>query len=254
MHQGLTQWSHSSLVWIPPPRTHFHACTGLPHPARAKHKGDPTKNDWDAARMLHPGGFGDPCLPILHGKGHSEPSLGINTRDMGVFEGEWQASPRAGRGDDWRFQRRRSVLWLLPAAPGAAGDKPLVASLGDERLRRQKGPSEHQHHDTKAAVQSPQFPSQGDGLAGYDTNLLSDIFLFFFWNCSQRGLCLNPFGWIDGGITSYLGGNKKYEKKKRLLMRSLALTTYLLSWQRARLIQGVISWTSEFHQMERLTV
>lgn len=114
---------------------------------------------WEAASMLHPGSSGDSCLPILHGKGYSEPSLGINTRDRGVFEEEWQASPRAGCGRDWHFQRRRSVLWLLPAVPGVAGDKLLVVSLGDERLRRQKGPSEHQRHNTKAAVQSPQFPS-----------------------------------------------------------------------------------------------
>lgn len=47
------------------------------------------------------------------------------------------------------------------------------------------------------------------------TLIYCQIDFFFFLNYSQRGLCLNPFGWIDNGITSYLGGNEGYQKKKK---------------------------------------
>ena len=42
------------------------------------------RNSQDASPWV----FRDSCLPILHNKGRSEPSLGINTWEMGDFEGE----------------------------------------------------------------------------------------------------------------------------------------------------------------------
>lgn len=42
------------------------------------------RNSQDASAWM----FRDSCPPILHNEGCLEPSLGINTWEMGVFEGE----------------------------------------------------------------------------------------------------------------------------------------------------------------------
>lgn len=65
----------------------------------------------------------------------------------------------------------------------------------------------------KQQFKVPSFPTRETAWLVM-TLIYCQIYFFFFWNYSQRGFCLNPFDWIDDGITSYLGGNKRYEKKK----------------------------------------
>lgn len=89
------------------------------------------------------------CLRILHNEGCSESSL----RRWVFLKGVTSKSPHR----TWPWLAFPKVEECAVTAPSGIWQSWWQAAfhVGDERLRCQKGPSEHQHRNTKAAVQSP---------------------------------------------------------------------------------------------------
>lgn len=180
--------------------------------APSKEQRWPSIKYWGIARMLLPGCSGTPALP-------SSTMRGVWSHPWGYTPGRWASL----KGSDKRVPAQDTAMIGNSKGGGGCCDcsqqhlaRLVTSCLSCHSEMRgcnvKRDPLNTNAMTQKQQFKAPSFPPRET--AWLVMTLIYCQIYIFFWNYSQRGLCLNPFSWIDNGITSYLGGNEGYKKKK----------------------------------------